>query len=145
MSKPEIRPLIDIVSRIIDTRRTAERISPSWVAGEALTELDPPHDVERHHPLIWLGCHLELRQIARSILARRFDPEAAEPETDDLFPDLQWRYPEARSANQPEPTYVLRDLMSDADVGYNVARLRAEAAAKNRHADALEAWHRERK
>lgn len=145
MSKSESGPLLDLVVRIVDTRRTAERISPSWVAGEALDELDPPHFVERGHPLIYLGCHLHLRQIARGVLGRRFGPESTAPDTDDLFPDLQWRYPEARSEDQPEPTYVLRELMSAADVAYNVARLRAEANAKNEHARALEAWHATRR
>jgi hypothetical protein len=145
-SRSEAHGLIEIVVRIIDIRRDEGRIGPSWVATEAMRELDPYHAVERQQPLVWLGCHLELRQLARGVLGRRFDPEkTVEPTADDLFPDLQWRYPEARSATADEPIYILRDLMSDADVGYNVARLRAEAAAKNRHADALEAWHRRRR
>lgn len=111
-----------------------------------MIELDPEKTVERRHPLIWIGCHLELRQIARSLLRKRFEPEDdGKDGCDELFPDLQWRYPAARSANEPEPSYILREMMSDTDVGYNVARLRAEAAAKNQHADALEAWHKTRK
>jgi len=144
----EIDPLVEIVARIIDTRRDEPGISPSWVATEGMRELDPRHTVERAQPLVWLGCHLELRQLARGILHRRFGPGRDEKDDDDrgsLFPDLQWRYPSARSATAEEPIYVLRDLMTEADVKYNVSRLRAEAAAKNKHADALEAWHRGRK
>jgi hypothetical protein len=144
-SRPEDEGLREIVARIIETRRIEPRISPSWVATEAMRELDPAKTVERRDPLIWLGCHLELRQIARALLARRFDPIKDNGLRDDLFPQLQWRYPTARSAFFDEPEYILRDLMGSDDVGYNVARLRAEADAKSKHADALEAWHKARK
>jgi hypothetical protein len=143
-SRPEDEGLRDIVARIIDTRRMEPRISPSWVATEAMLELDPVKIVERRDPLIYTGCHLQLRQIARALLAKRFDPIKDDGLRDDLFPELQWRYPTARSAYFDEPEYLLRDLMGTDDVEYNVGRLRAEADAKNKHADALEAWHRRR-
>jgi hypothetical protein len=102
--------LREIVARVIDTRRNTPRISPTWVANEAMFDLDRTREVERRFVLIWIGCNLELR-----------------------------------SEEFEEPEYVLRDIMSDGDVKYNVARLRAEASAKNQHADALEAWHRGRR
>ncbi|MHC2399144.1 MULTISPECIES: hypothetical protein [Bradyrhizobium] len=142
----EAGDLVAIVSRIIDTRRSQSRISPSWVANEAMIELDGGHIAP---PLVYLGCHLELRQIARSVLRTRFDDRAesddGEPRQHELFPDLQWRYPTARSARSAEPEYVLLDDMSDEDAAYNVARLRREGRAKLAHADALEAWKRRRR
>jgi hypothetical protein len=134
--------LRDLVARIIEMRRGQPRISPGWVATEAMHDLDRNRTVEHDHPTIWLGCHLQLRQIARQLLAQRF--EQGEEEQHLLFKDLQWRYPTARSANAEEREYLLRDLMSDEDIAYNVGRLRAEALAKMYHADALEAWGRDR-
>lgn len=92
---------------------------------------------------MWIGCHLQLRQIARQRLAKQYDRDPEE-ERGGLFKDLQWRYPSARSADLDDPVYVLRDQMTAEDVGYNVARLRAEASAKQQHADALEAWWEDR-
>ena len=40
--------------------------------------------------------------------------------------------------------YVLLDKMSDADIAFNVARLRKEGATKSKHADALEQFARDR-
>jgi hypothetical protein len=138
MPKIEAAQLTAIIARIIDMRRAQMRVNPSWIATEAMKELDPAH-VSPH--LVYLGCHLELRQIARGILGQKFEPEVdADKATDDLFPDLQWRYPQARSKKGEEPTYILRDHMSKADKDFNVARLRAEGQAKLDHADALESW-----
>jgi hypothetical protein len=133
--------LAEIVARIIDIRRGQIGINPSWVATEALKEIDP---ASRSIVLVRLGCHLHLRQLARQQCRKLFgdhksDPADREPE---LFEGLQWRYPTARSKADDEPEYILRDHMSDEDVGYNVGRLRAEANAKLAHADALEAWGR---
>ena len=133
--------LRELVARIIDIRRGQPRISPSWVATETMSDLDRSRDVERQYPMIWQGCHLQLRQIARKLLAQRFETEEYETP---LFKDLQWRYPTARSAAAEEPEYILRDLMSDEDIAYNVGRMRAEAMAKLEHADALEAWGSDR-
>ena len=134
--------LRELVARIIEMRLGQPRISPSWVATEAMYDLDRGRAVEHDHPMIWQGCHLQLRQIARQLLAQRF--ECGEEEQELLFKDLQWRYPTARSATAEEPEYVLRDLMTDEDIAYNVGRMRAEALAKLEHADALEAWGRDR-
>lgn len=145
MSK-EGQQLHDLVAEAIDRRRAAPRLNPATIAKEVLDKLDAE---QPSHPLVWVGCNLELRQIARGQLAVRFDP--IKDDVDDqpeLFEGLQWRYPEAapdgmkRSADQG---YVLRDLMTDADIRWNVNRLRSEASAKLEHADALEAWGSERK
>jgi hypothetical protein len=54
------------------------------------------------------------------------------------------RYPSARSKEATEPEYVLLDEMTDSDILFNVARLRKEGTAKLRHAEALEAFGRDK-
>lgn len=139
--------LAEIVARIIEIRRTQIRVNPSWIATEALKEIDPAN---RSHPLVRTGCHLQLRQIARAQCRKLFEDDDNEDDNDNEppfigFKELQWRYPAARSKDKPEPEYVLLDRLSHADVEYNVQRLRREGQAKLDHADALEAWGRSRR
>lgn len=137
----EERRLAEIIQRIIDSRGEAISISPTWVAAEAMKEIDP----ERAAPmLVHAGCNLHLRQIARARLRHRYEPDDDVGEEHDLFPGLQRRYPTARSARTDEPEYVLLEHLTHIDIGYNVARLRAEASAKLAHADALKAYGDER-
>jgi hypothetical protein len=139
----EAKQLIELVAKIIDQRRDAVRINPTWIATEALKILDPDRT---SIPLVFLGCHLQLRQIARGICRSLFEPEDEQQDTvarDTLFPELQWRYPEPHRKDE-EPSYVLREEMSASVVSFNVERLRTEGMAKLRHADALAAWHRNR-
>jgi hypothetical protein len=145
----ETQPLTDIIIRIVDKRRSERRISPSWVATEAMLEIDP---AEAAPLLVRLGCHLELRQIARQVLRTFFEDGGSgfDDEADgmhDLFPDLQWRYPQAHVNPKDEPVYVrLEDLTPD-DLAYNIVRLRREGRAKLAHADALQRYqdlHRSR-
>lgn len=134
--------LAEIVARIIDIRRGQVRINPSWIATEALKEIDP---AGRSVDLVRLGCHLQLRQIARAECRTLFeDSEDGDEPRFSGFEGLQWRYPTARSKRNEEPEYVLRDQMTNDDVEYNVGRLRREGRAKLAHADALEAWGRSR-
>ena len=48
------------------------------------------------------------------------------------------------SGSSPTPEYVLLDEMTDSDIWFNVGRLRKEGTAKLRHADALEAFGRDK-
>ena len=99
----ETQALTAIVAKIIESRRDEVRINPSWIATEALLEIDPE---KVSLPLVYLGCHLELRQIARNLLRQHFEeppPPAAELTQHELFPDLQRRYPSARSKASSEP------------------------------------------
>jgi hypothetical protein len=151
----EGQQLHDLVAEAIDRRRAAPRLSPTAIAEEVLGKLDAE---ETSHPTVWVGCNLHVRQIARGQLAKRFDPIAGDedegeedgddqPELPELFEGLQWRYPEAPKGSvkrSPDQGYVLRDLMSQEDVRWNVKRLRSEAAAKFEHARTLEAWNEER-
>jgi len=87
----------------------------------------------------------EARQIARDFCRKQIENDET-AERDNLFPGtLQHRYPRKPDVKGEEPVYVLRDLMTDEDVAYNVARLRDEADSKLMHADALEAWGKDRK
>jgi hypothetical protein len=135
-------PLVEIVAQIVDLRREQQRISPSWVATEAMLQIDPKRVIQRRFPLAYLSSHLQLRQIARGVCRGLFeeDDKPGDRRQHELFPGLQWRYPAARSKDQEEPEYVLRELLALEDVYYNLSRLRAEASAKLSHSDALEAW-----
>jgi hypothetical protein len=130
----------DTVGRIIDERREQKIVSPSWVATEALAVIEP--NLETARPAYELS-HATLRQIARSLLRGKFEPNDSSEEKHDLFPDLQKRYP-IKKASGEEPVYVVLEEMSDADIAFNVKRLRQEGAQKIRHADALEAFRRTR-
>ena len=142
----EAQALTDIIARIIETRRDQTKISPSWIATQALIELDPD---KKSIPLVYLAAHLEMRQIARGVLRQWF--EDSDPETDEgeplqheLFPGLQRRYPTVRQKGD-EPEYVRLEEMTDADIDYNVTRMRRESMAKLHHADALVAYQKRRK
>jgi hypothetical protein len=131
--------LCQAVARVIDLRRAQGRINPAWIATETMLLLDP---LRVSPSVVYGGCHLQCRQIAREQLRRRFDPygKDANPAQHELWPELQIRYPSVRTAKDAEPEYVLLELMTAADIDFNVARLRSEAVAKLKHADALEAY-----
>jgi hypothetical protein len=133
--------LVRIVAAIIDKERNETGINPSWIATRAmLVNLDGA-TVQHEHPLVYLGCHLQLRQIARQLCRGLFEPDDdAQRERHPLFPMLQWRYPTQRSSGDEESRYVLLEQLCTADVWFNVKRLRADAESRLEHADALEAW-----
>lgn len=136
----EERKLAEVVGRVIELRGDAVSISPTWVATEAMQQLDPERDAPS---LVYAGCNLHLRQLARGILRKKFQPDDDDGDEHDLFPGLQRRYPTARSARANDPEYVLLEHLTQVDIGFNVGRLRSEASAKLSHADALEAFGEE--
>lgn len=134
--------LATTVERIIDLYGTVKDVSPAWVATQAMELIEFPRSL---HRLGYAGCHLELRQMARGKLRKRFDPTAIADDDDaqldlDLPETLQERYPKARVRGE-EPCYRKLDALTDEDVRYNVTRMRAAAGALERHADRLQAWH----
>lgn len=132
--------LHDAVGIAYEKYKEQGMVSPSLLATLAMAEIG---FTIKMHELAYLGCHLYLRQVARSFCNKKFDP--IETVEDELFPEtLQQRYPKCPVDRDDEPVYILLDLMTDQDVDYNVSRLRKEASAKLRHADALEAWGRSR-
>jgi phospholipid N-methyltransferase len=134
------------VQKVIDDYRLVGEVSPSWIATQVMSEIEFPQSL---HILGYVGCHLEVRQISRQKLRHAHDPyanvKASIEAEDDLFPEtLQERYPrEPRKAE--EPIYALRDLLTEADVRFNVERMRRGGKALLKHADALEAWNAERR
>lgn len=133
-----------IIERILELHATVTDVNPAWVATTAMTVIEFPREL---HRLGYAGCHLELRQIARSKLRKRFDPTAIaddDAEHPDLFPEtLQERYPVARKAGE-EPTYRKLANLTKADAHFNIERMRKAAGALGRHADRLEAWDKAR-
>jgi hypothetical protein len=82
------------------------------------------------------------KQMSRVMLARRFDPDADESEATqgDMFSGhLQSRYP-IRVKDGEQPIYRPREALSEADLDWNIAQLRKSAAARMKHADALQAY-----
>jgi hypothetical protein len=130
----------NILESIIRNSQTQDTISPSSVADTAYAELDPTKIAPFRVALL---ARLALRQMARHILAKRFQPD----DMQDMLPNVDWpqlqrRYPLKPSKDQ-EPTYIKLELLSEEDMHYNVARLRLEAVAKQEHADQLEQWWQE--
>jgi hypothetical protein len=133
------------VQKVIDDYHLVGEVSPSWIATQVMSEIEFPRSL---HLIGYVGCHLEIRQIARQKLRRAHDPyakvRASIEGEDDLFPEtLQERYPRQPRPSE-EPIYALRDLLTQADVQYNVGRMRRGGMALLKHADALEAWNAER-
>ncbi len=125
-----------VLLEIYEQRRDEIRISPSWLATQAMIDLDGEN---RSPLLVRRAAHLQLRQIARSICRKKFESDGIETEQDDLFPALQSRYPAAHSS-ETEPEYVLLEHLTEQDAMFNVKRLRREGETKLHHADALESW-----
>jgi hypothetical protein len=145
MTQDASHDLRNVVQAVIEARKAEERISPAWIATEAMTKLDAA-ELQKTKPLVYLAAHLQFRQIARQACRKQFegDDDALDPAQQELFPGLQSRYPAAHSDGE-EPSYVVRDAMSAKDVSFNVRRLRREGATKLGRARALEAWWDTRK
>lgn len=142
MKDQESQRAYRIVAQIYERCRGQDEVSPAWLATQVMVEIGADR---AQNEAEYLLAHLQARQIARSFCRERFEEDATALR-DDLFPEsLQHRYPRKPTAHGEEPVYVLRELMTDEDVVFNVDRLRKEAEAKLRHADALEAWHRQRR
>src|SRR5260221_7641515 len=145
MTADENTDLRNVIQAIIDVHGAEERITPAWIATEAMINLGA-QELQQSMPRVYLAAHLHLRQLARHACRKQFeaDPDgdgddALDPAQQELFPGLQTRYPSAHAKNE-EPSYVLRDAMSARDVSFNVKRLRREGKTKLGRADALEAW-----
>lgn len=135
----EFSKLREIIQIVYDKRQHEISISPSVLATEAMTYLDP---LRQSAPLVALAAHLEFRQIARRVCRGSMeDSDINEDEPAfDFHKALQTRYPTARSAKSEEPEYILLEHMSDEDYAFNIQRLEREADAKTAHARALKAY-----
>lgn len=108
-------------------------VSPALVAARTMERLD---STSASPTLVAFAATLELRQLARSICRRVSNLDDPSGQGALFDGQLQRRYPAVRAS---EEVYVLREHMTLDERRANVARLRAEAASKARHADALEA------
>ena len=137
-----MRDYSDLVGAEVTARSNDTKVSPIVIANACMVKLDPE---KTSVPEVYELAHMHLRQMARAALARSFDPADKKKRAhdakaiSDLFM-LQARYPQAHTADLDDPVYLRREEMTEDDVKYNVARLRAEGRAKLAHADALEAW-----
>jgi hypothetical protein len=137
----EEKKLQVIVQKIVEQRREQIKVSPTWVATEAMLEIDPKRVSTA---LAYAGCHLHLRQAARSFLRDKFEGDEDQKMSHPLFPDLQARYPSARSKPGEEPEYVREENMTPEDYDYNITRMTREVLAKQKHVDALKARREQR-
>lgn len=129
------------IAKVIDRHKDEPSISPSWVATEAMKLIG---FASRIHPVGYIGCHLQLRQLSRQQLGKKFDPVDLATE-DEMFPEtLQKRYP-LRPRPGEEPVYILLENLPDEDAAWNVVRMRRQSLALQKHSDALEAWRISRK
>jgi hypothetical protein len=90
------------------------------------------------------GCVEHFKQMARALLAAKFDPDAERSESEayqgDMFSGhLQSRYPLPHRGRE-EPRYRPRELLSTTELDWNIAALRKSADARLRHADALQSY-----
>jgi hypothetical protein len=108
-------------------------VSAETLAGVVIDQID----AEGSAPILvrW-GCVLELRQLARPMLRREFEQQDIDQAQGELFEGLQDRYP---GVGDHKGMYVPRQMMTLPDYDANIARLRHEAEAKQKHADALAA------
>jgi hypothetical protein len=135
----EAKRLRVIVQRVYESRKNEISVSASSLAAEAMAELDPNYTV---HEDIRFAADLQFRQVARSILRglTKNEDEDGDQIRFDLHDALQTRYPTAHTVDNPDPTYILLEYMSDEDILFNIRRLDNEADAKTRHARALDAY-----
>jgi len=108
-------------------------ISAEWLASSALKDLDPEDEAPT---LVSFGCNLQLRQMARDLLRKTYDPIAAESPQSEMFEKLQDRYP---GFGRNKGKYIPRHLMTLEDRQGNIDRMTREVKAKLEHRDALQA------
>src|SRR5262245_15999905 len=132
------------MSQWIDARGEVTVISPTALAVATMRYFEDG-GIEPHVEYTSLE---HFKQIARTVLAHRYDDEGEDnPAYDsqgELFSGyLQDRYPLPRKQGG-EPQYKLRQLLTAAERSWNVEQLRKSAMARLEHADALEAEGRGR-
>ena len=122
----------------LDALDGAIGIRPETLALRAVAAFDG----EAANPHVRYGCIEHFEQMARRLLANRYEPDGDENDVHqgDMFSGhLQERYPIPRRAND-EPEYRLREALSIDDLDRNIGQLRKSADARLRHADALQGY-----
>lgn len=122
---------------------SAVAVMPTALAHATYCEISPDQNDDRL--VAYLTVQM-LTAMARKLLGKRFnhDSDEADAYDGDLFSGaLQARYPLPR-VNGEEPTYKLREHLTDTERSWNVKQLRKSAQSRLEHADALEAEGRVR-
>jgi len=138
--------LESIVNSVIDPLEAAgvDIISPDHVAQATDKKLDPD---SVSPALKTYASMMQIKTIARRVLAKRHDPVVAAEDyaagaSDDLFGGiLQLRYPAKRAGADG---YVRRELLTETEIAFNSGRMRKAGDSLLQHADALDAWGRSR-
>jgi len=109
-------------------------MSAASVANCVMDVIDPA----RAAPVLVSYCSvLELRQMARQLLRRSYEPTASEDiDQVEMFDGLQTRYPTVRGGDR---CYVPRMQLTIDERYENSTRIRTEGEAKIKGADALDA------
>lgn len=131
----DINPRIRATIRANDS---ADILSPTFVAAEAYREY--AHESDDMH--VKYGAIEHFKQMARRELASRFSADGDDNPThqQDMFSGtLQDRYP-IPTPRGSDPIYKLRELMSAAELEWNVRQLEKSADARVQHAAALRAY-----
>ena len=126
--------LMDVLRECLEKVDSEIEIQPALLASCAVKLIDP----EKLSPkLVEWAANLELRQLARGLLRKKFDPIAEDNPQAEMFECLQDRYPTKRNG---EPTYVLLDELTEDEIQENLNRMAREINAKQKHYDALQAY-----
>lgn len=129
----------DLISKIYERHKNKVKISPAWLATEAMVSLDPRRETD---PMIYASAHLQFCQWARGLCRDKWDPQDANlADQHDLFPELQKRYPTARFKGEVAE-YVLLEHLSEIDRRFNINRLSTTGESFTRHSRALAEWCR---
>jgi hypothetical protein len=137
----DILTKIDNVLMQMDEENSAF-ISPSSVAIAVHSIFKKPNEDAR----VSYAAIEHFKHMARKRLSRKFDPtsqEAMEVQDDMFSGVLQKRYPIPRAENE-EPQYKIRQLLTDEESLYIVTILRKKANSLNAHADHFEMDWKER-
>jgi len=147
-SKQNLETALNYIRRIIDDARPDEVLRPSKIATEACARLNGASllaSEDEGWQIMYCLAHEQCRHFADHELERP-DPKPKD-ENEQLtlnYPLLLPRYPTAPRPDE-EQGLIAREQMSDADVAYNVRRLRKKSRTLATHADQLERWHAERR
>lgn len=126
------------IYQAIEVLGSAIALSPTTLALSVQRKFSEDH-IEPHVQYTSLE---HLKQMARKVLARRYEPDGEDnaAHQGELFSgQLQDRYPIPLKRGD-DPVYKSRDQLSPTEVAWNIDQLRKSAAARLRHADALQAW-----
>lgn len=129
----------EILLRCVDEEKEEIDISPEYIASRGMKIMNPKSTATQM--VEWVAV-LQLRQMARAILRKQFEPTHKGHNNGDMFPVLQPRYPvdvtyEENGETTVTTVYRERMHMSYEERQVMIVRLEKEATAKQQHADAL--------